>query len=368
MVDVMNAGFERTRGPRISVVMANFRGARWLEKAMRSVLAQSHHDLELILADDASDDDSVAIGRAIAATDTRVHVLALSQNGGPAVARNHALDVATGDWIAIVDSDDIIHPDRLRRLLATAEATGADIVADDLVHFGASGGDTLLARMELAAPMHVNAALFMRSNGADPALPGLGYLKPMIARRTLGARRYDPSLLIGEDFDLVMRMLIDGASLVVVPDPLYAYRRHASSISHRMTVARAKAMLDAHRSLPRMPDVATTQAAAAVQRHLERGLRYEMLVQDIKARRAGAVLPRLVDPVMLARLVGSVRDRYRRRRDAPAPSNAAPCPPLPPTGQPWAHPPAPAAAWVAAGGRPDPLPDWAQWLRDAVGP
>ena len=62
--------------PVVSVVMANFRGAAHLARAMTSVLAQSERRLELILSDDASDDDSLAIARRIAATDDRVQVIA----------------------------------------------------------------------------------------------------------------------------------------------------------------------------------------------------------------------------------------------------------------------------------------------------
>ncbi|MDO5370371.1 glycosyltransferase, partial [Paracoccus sp. (in: a-proteobacteria)] len=85
--------------PVVSVVMANFRGAPHLAAAMRAVLAQSERRLELILADDASDDDSVAIARGIAGTDGRVRVIASPRNQGPAATRNGALDAARGDWI-----------------------------------------------------------------------------------------------------------------------------------------------------------------------------------------------------------------------------------------------------------------------------
>ena len=140
-----------TARPLVSVIMANFRGAAHLEAAMRAVLAQSERRLELILADDASDDDSVAIARAVAEGDGRVRVIASARNGGPAATRNLALDAARGDWIAIVDSDDLIHPERLARLVAAAEAAGADLVADDLGPFGApaEGGRTLLQPLAL---------------------------------------------------------------------------------------------------------------------------------------------------------------------------------------------------------------------------
>lgn len=362
-----------TARPLVSVIMANFRGAAHLEAAMRAVLAQSERRLELILADDASDDDSVAIARAVAEGDGRVRVIASARNGGPAATRNLALDAARGDWIAIVDSDDLIHPERLARLVAAAEAAGADLVADDLVHFGAPGeqGRTLLQPLALAAPMWLTAAPWLRANGGDPALPAFGYLKPVIRRAALGSRRYDPALRIGEDYDLVLRLLIEGARFLLLPDPLYAYRRHAGSISHRLSVGTVEAMLAAHRALPPLADPEARAAAAAVDRQLRRALRYERLVADLKARRWSRALPRLADPAMVPRLLESLRDRRRRKAaaaqvpDVPVPSG--PLPGLPPPGQPWDSPPAPVAGRVAATGvLPPGAPGWALWLVQAT--
>ena len=372
-------GPDQTPAPRVSVVMANFRGAAHLAQAMASVLAQSEHRLELILADDASDDDSVAIARQIAAHDTRVRVIASPKNQGPAATRNLALDAATGEWLAIVDSDDVIHPDRLARLIAAAEAAGADIVADDLVYFGAvpdPQGRTLLQPLALTAPMPVDVALYLRSNGGDPSHPPLGYLKPVMRRAVLQGRRYDPQLRIGEDYDLVLRLLLEGAGFVVLPDPLYAYRRHGGSISHRLSVATVAAMLNAHRALPPMPDARARTAAAAVDRQLRHALRYEQLVLDIKARNWRAALPRLADPAMLARLIESIRDRRRKNADpsqlTEAPALPASLPDLPLPGVPWPQPPAPLAARIAAmsaTAQPCPVqPGWAAWLAKATSP
>nr|WP_255434941.1 MULTISPECIES: glycosyltransferase family 2 protein [unclassified Paracoccus (in: a-proteobacteria)] len=355
--------------------MANFRGAPHLAAAMRAVLAQSEQRLELILADDASDDDSVAIARGIAGTDDRVRVIASPRNQGPAATRNGALDAARGDWIAVVDSDDLIHPERLSRLIAAAEAAGADLVADDLVHFGAPAeqGRTLLQPLALAAPMWLAAPAYLRANGGDPALPSFGYLKPVIRRAVLGGRRYDPRLRIGEDYDLVLRLLIDGARFLLLPDPLYAYRRHPGSISHRLSVGTVAAMLQAHRALPPLSDPEARAAAAAVDRQLRRSLRYERLVAEIKARRWSRALPRLADPATVARLAGSLRDRRRRKAALQAQDHAEgavspdPVAALPLPGQPWDSPPAPAAARIAAGGTPPPgAPGWALWLAGAT--
>lgn len=366
--------------PLISVVMANFRGAAHLVPTMSAVLAQTERRLELILVDDCSDDESVPIARRIAAADSRVRVIAAPHNQGPAATRNMALDAAKGEWIAIVDSDDLIHPERFARLIAAAQAADTDIVADDMVYFGAVSdpqGRSLLQPLALTAPVKVDTALYLRANSGDPQVPALGYLKPIFRRGILEGRRYDPQLRIGEDYDLVLRLLIEGANFLLLPDPLYAYRRHAGSISHRLSVATVEAMLNAHRALPPLTDPQARAAARVVDRQLSRSLRYEYLVRDIKARHWRGALPRLADPAMLSRLIESLRDR-RRSKTPVAPladdiTLPTPLPDLPPPGQSWALPPAPLAARIAAmtaqgKALPAPAPEWAAWLALATAP
>ena len=125
--------------PRVSVIMANYQAGDKIVPALESVLAQTMPDLEVIVSDDASQDDSIALVRARMAADPRIRLIENPANRGPAHCRNQALAVALGEWVAIVDSDDIIHPERFERLLAAAAHHHADIVADDLLLFHEDG-------------------------------------------------------------------------------------------------------------------------------------------------------------------------------------------------------------------------------------
>ncbi|MFQ6547504.1 glycosyltransferase family 2 protein [Aestuariibius sp. 2305UL40-4] len=306
----------------VSVVMSNFEGADYLEAAVRSVLDQSHKTLELIVVDDASGDDSRQILQRLAAEDQRVRPILLERNGGPAAARNAAFDAARGEWIAIVDSDDLIHPSRLARLIAAAQTTGADIVADDLLHFGdpATTGRTLLQERRMTGAQEITPAELVRSDVARRGVASLGYLKPMIRRRTLGPLRYDETLRIGEDFDLLLRLVVGGARLCLLPDPTYLYRRHAGSISHRLSVPTLERLVEAHGSVSalaeqlRARDAALDAALRSRHGLLTRALRYQRLVAALKGRdAAGAALCFAKDPRMALDLAVSVTDRMRRR-------------------------------------------------------
>lgn len=315
--------------PRVSVVMANWRGERYLAQAIDSVLAQGMGDLELLVADDASDDRSLEVAHDAAARDRRVRVLPAAANGGPSTARNRALEAARGEWVAVVDSDDLLHPRRLEILLDAADRLGADMVADDMAFFGegpGTAGRTLLGSLDLRAPRMVDAALFVRSNDSTNDLPSLGYLKPLIRRAAIGDLRYDPVVRVGEDYDLYLRLLLRGARLALVPLPLYLYRRHGTSLSHRLSVAALEPLMAAHeavvadlgRDAPAAGDPARAdliRALALRGRSLGHALRFERLVAALKSRRAGAAGALLMrDPALLRSLARSLGERLSRPR------------------------------------------------------
>ena len=234
--------------PIVSVVMANYNGERHLADALRSVLTQSLREVEILLVDDASTDRSLEIATDIAATDPRLKIRRLPRNVGPAAARNHALAMASGKWIAVVDSDDFIHPERLERLVKAAESENADIVADDMVMFH---DDHVLPPARVLSgslakgPSWVTPAQYILSNRLFVSCTTLGYLKPLIRasflkRHSIG---YAEDLRIAEDYDLILRLLVRGARFRVLPDLLYFYRRHGQSVSHRLSLPTLQAMI-----------------------------------------------------------------------------------------------------------------------------
>lgn len=111
----------------ISVIVPVYNVAAYLSACLDSVLSQTYTDIELLLVDDGSTDGSADLCDDYACRDARVTVFHQS-NAGPAAARNVALEVAQGEYVAFVDSDDVIHRRYLEILLETMARTGADIV------------------------------------------------------------------------------------------------------------------------------------------------------------------------------------------------------------------------------------------------
>lgn len=312
-------------GPRVSVIMANLNGAAHIAAAVRSVLRQTETSLELILSDDGSSDDSLARALAAAAGDPRL-VIITSANArtGPAAARNRALQQARGRWIAVVDNDDYIHPERLERLIGQAETDGADIAADDLL--------TFYHNVDKAPHPHLHGALTKRANWVTPAAyersnrllgrgPALGYLKPVF-RAALGAH-YNEALRIGEDSELILRLMIGGAKLRLYPELGYYYRKHDASISHRLDLGAIEALDAAHAALDPGGDAALARelkngASARADAHA-----FTRLIAALKARNVGGALAiALSRPSALWLLKDPIGARLRRVKPRPAPDTA----------------------------------------------
>jgi glycosyltransferase involved in cell wall biosynthesis len=102
--------------PRVSVLMAVYNAAPFLSQAIASVLSQTYHDFELIVVDDFSSDDSLAILQSF--SDPRMRIIKHGATLGASIARNDALAAARGEFIAILDADDVCAPERLERQVA----------------------------------------------------------------------------------------------------------------------------------------------------------------------------------------------------------------------------------------------------------
>ena len=111
---------------RISIIVPVFNVEKYIERCVKSIENQSYRNLEIILVDDESPDRCPQICDEYAKRDERIKVLH-KKNGGLSDARNAGLDVATGEYIAFVDSDDWVETDFIETLYRNAESENADI-------------------------------------------------------------------------------------------------------------------------------------------------------------------------------------------------------------------------------------------------
>lgn len=236
---------------KISVLMACLNPGGYLQAAIDSCLSQQGVEVELIIVDDGSTDGTTEWLMTLAAQNVNVHLI----NGpgtGPGAARNRALSIATGDWVAIMDADDLMHPQRLYKLVELANIAGADITADQLLAF-TEGTDARTTWPFIKTSLSVQGTPVSLATLLTPTDGGfgsdLGYLKPVIRRGFLDASnvRYDEKVRIGEDFDFLARLIAEGAQLVVSGIAMYFYRRHSGSLSYRLNSTDADALIVANK-------------------------------------------------------------------------------------------------------------------------
>ena len=121
--------------PKISIIVPVYKVEKYLHKCIDSILAQTFKDFELILVDDGSPDNCGKICDEYAKRDNRI-VVVHKENGGQASARNRGIDIARGDYIGFVDSDDWIEADMYEVLYNICDTYGCDIAnCSSIIHF-----------------------------------------------------------------------------------------------------------------------------------------------------------------------------------------------------------------------------------------
>ncbi|MEP7221709.1 MAG: glycosyltransferase family 2 protein [Novosphingobium sp.] len=317
----------------MTVAMAAHNAAGFIAPAIRSVLRQTLGALELIVVDDCSSDDTCAVVSRIADEDARVRLERLAINRGPAGARNRALELARGAWFAVLDADDLYAPDRLERLVAAASREKADLIADNPVLFSNDPGDKPALFLpgpplpgQISLQDYLRETLMFTPGGAN-----YGYLKPMFRTQSLraGGFAYQPALRIAEDDDLIVRLLLAGHRYWLEPSPTYGYRKHAGSISHRLSAANADAMVHQGRALAEaQPPSPVADLLNRRWQAFARAADYARLLDALKARDLAAaarlclhdprLFPMLTEPLAVRIPIIRAARRRRTRRDPAA--------------------------------------------------
>lgn len=287
-------------GPDISVIIPAWKAGAFIGRAVSSALASTGVSVEVIVIDDASPDDTFEVLQSLAAADSRVRADRLATNGGPSAARNRAIDLSRGRYIAILDADDTIEPERLSRMAAAAEETGADIVVDNMIEVDADGRRLseldFLRSGHFYQPRAIDLRMWVDFNRPMKAGDCMGYLKPVIRKATMDRLgvRYDPALRNSEDYYLVADLLAGGASMHYLPLPGYRYTRAAGSTSHRLKpsdtaawLATEAAFQSRHASALRSRDRGALSARMRLLRDVDTLVR---AVDALKGRRLAAFL------------------------------------------------------------------------------
>jgi glycosyltransferase involved in cell wall biosynthesis len=204
--------------PRVSIVMPAFNRADLIVESVRSVIAQTFGDWELIVVDDGSTDDSVARVEALA--DPRIVVLRQPRIGNVARLRNRGIAAARGDYVAFLDSDDLWVPAKLQVQLASLSGKPEAwcYAAHALVDAAGTPMPLRAGRFEPTSGRIVRQLLAGQTGATI-----ITWLVPRALFDQVGG--FDESLDLQEDLDLVLR-LAEAADAIAVPEVLAFAREH----------------------------------------------------------------------------------------------------------------------------------------------
>lgn len=290
---------------KVSIIMAAYNCERYIEKAIRSVLTQTYHDLELVVVDDGSTDGTFALARAISSSDPRLRVLTQPHAGRPAPGRNHALSVASGLYVSFLDADDWYLPGRVGALIEALEANSRWVAAFHDVSFVDQDGNeqpgSYLSNTHFVerAHRHINSigSGWYECDSTFFVFQSLVYAalhtqSVMIARDrvTPGLLFFDERFRIVDDTDLWIRLGMDGR-IGYLDRCMSCYRVHSTSISQNqlrlLEDSAALHRLNYERVKRRITKAERVAYRAKVARYSdELADTYLTNAQDLEARRA----------------------------------------------------------------------------------
>lgn len=203
----------------ISVVVPIYNRESTLRRCVDSVLRQTYENIEVILVNDGSSDNSENICREYAKTDSRVQVIS-KENGGLSSARNAGIDKSRGEYIFFLDSDDWIDPDTLEALLKAALREDADVTNCCLYFNYPDSTEYSRASEEKHIVNDTKALIKWMLEGGIDANSACGKL---IKKSVFENLRFDESCDFCEDDEFSFRMALIVNSYVRIPDAKYHY-------------------------------------------------------------------------------------------------------------------------------------------------
>lgn len=216
--------------PLISVIIPTYNQACYLPEALDSVLQQTYPSIELIVIDDGSTDETTRIGKRYE-QDSRVHWIGQT-NQGPAHARNQGIASAQGEYICLLDSDDMMHSDRIAKQYdAFQKDPSIDIVYTAVELIDSRGRPLGIMRGQAMPPPDFLALMLFRN-----LIPTSSVI--MAKSPCLKEHPYHPAYRHAEDYELMLR-LANLFRFHYLDLPLTRYRRHQTNLSNNLEAHRA---------------------------------------------------------------------------------------------------------------------------------
>lgn len=205
--------------PKISVITTVFNCEKYIGKSVLSILNQTFKDFEFIIINDGSTDGTSDILRELAKKDKRIILKELDDNYERVKSLNAALDVASGEYIAIQDADDISMPERLEKQIDLLDKNPDIVLTGSNVEIINENDEVISSPKRPSYNHEIQFSLIFRCTLANPSLM---YRKNILDENNF---KYEEDYLHAEDFRLITRMCQKG-KIFNLEEPLVKYRKH----------------------------------------------------------------------------------------------------------------------------------------------
>lgn len=207
----------------LSVLLPVYNAAPYLKETLESLLGQTRPADQIVIVNDGSTDHSLELLEKYQRAESRIQLIS-QENGGVSSARNLGLSVCEGDYVALMDADDICQPTRFDTQLRVMNEQRVDLCGSWIKTFGNKERDVKYPTSN--AELRLNY-LFLGRTIANPTA--------MIKRTLIGHVRYDERLVFAEDFGFFLSLILANPALRManIPQTLLHYRTHAAQASQR---------------------------------------------------------------------------------------------------------------------------------------
>lgn len=215
--------------PEISVVIPVYNVEEYLSATLDSLLCQTFGDFEALCVDNGSKDRSLSILKGYAAKDDRIKVIEQSHCGASA-ARNAALAQASGEYIAFLDSDDLMHPQMLETMCRTLKETDADIVYCDIRRFEDGENisfDAVISPTVSILPEHFSSFVWNKKNNPKASL-----CNKMYRAKLFRDVRLPEEITVAEDLVAMYSLLYEAKKVAYIQTGFVYYRLRSGSLIH----------------------------------------------------------------------------------------------------------------------------------------
>ncbi|NNU64825.1 MULTISPECIES: glycosyltransferase family 2 protein [Rhizobium] len=254
--------------PLVSVVIPAFNASRYIERTLRSAGCQTYRNLEIIVVNDGSTDDTARVVEQVALADSRIRLLS-TPNRGVAAARNTGIREATGRFVAFLDADDLWHHTKIEKQVNALNRLNPQWAAVYVLHYIINSDDEILrsCRPDVARGYIFARHLTFKYVGNGSAL----LVRRDVALEIGGFDSSYAAAGIGgcEDLDFELR-LAARYQIEVIPERLVGYRQYPGNMSSNHLQMGRGALEVIRRSLaanPQLPQYATRSAINATQKY-----------------------------------------------------------------------------------------------------